>query len=63
MRQAFNYPKLSQHPWRFPDRMLGIPPKMLGQGQALPGSLKYYTEYYEAMAGIQRQESQKRNPS
>ncbi len=50
MRQAFNIREGITTPWKFPDRMLGKPPKTTGPRAGITWELEeIYTEYYEAM--------------
>ncbi|MCX7912543.1 MAG: aldehyde ferredoxin oxidoreductase family protein [Dehalococcoidales bacterium] len=50
MRQAFNVREGLTSPWKFPDRMLGIPPKQVGPRKGItlnPDEL--FTEYYQVI--------------
>jgi aldehyde:ferredoxin oxidoreductase len=50
IRQAFNIREGLKTPWKYPDRMLGKPPKKVGprKGQTIDES-QIYTEYYQAL--------------
>ena len=50
IRQAFNIREGQKTPWKYPDRMLGIPPKQVGPRQGLTVDEKALcAEYYQAM--------------
>jgi aldehyde:ferredoxin oxidoreductase len=50
MRQAFNVREGIKTPWKYPDRMLGIPPKEVGPRKGLTVDTKtMFEEYYGAL--------------
>lgn len=50
MRQAFNVREGIETPWKFPDRMMGIPPKTEGPRAGITiNADELFNEYYEAL--------------
>jgi aldehyde:ferredoxin oxidoreductase len=50
MRQAFNVREGIETPWKFPDRMMGIPPKTEGPRAGITlNADEHFNEYYEAL--------------
>ena len=50
MRQAFNAREGINTPWKFPDRMMGIPPKTEGPRAGITlNADEHFNEYYEAL--------------
>jgi aldehyde:ferredoxin oxidoreductase len=50
MRQAFNVREGLKTPWKFPDRMMGIPPKEVGPRKGITLNMPgHFDEYYRAI--------------